>query len=421
MLVNVGDIVVYSLTYRTETPVVRREVIDSKLVETPEAPLPHHMYFISVGKVLAKEGHYAIIAIAEATKLPFAPENVPSQYQCDEYLSPEGDNVRRLKVPLRLISRVVKPTQVVEEYYVQGMKSVVQPNFIAKLDEDIDGNVLFARSIAVDLRSEHKREFRYIAVTNDLVTKEFLAENHTVKVTPLDPKDEAVAHILKENPNAVWLSKRPVESITLKYDLPLNTRITHTGWSLDEYQQHIKSAIFKELSDLRCDILTKLKSSKFSPEGYFAFTTDNVYLDARSFMGTVFFDPDILEFDIAHPDENIRSEQNTEEFFVKLFLKRDFSYFITKYPIITSTGKKMIGFCNESVQLLNLMTLLNEGLQAPLFEGNLQRALALIRGKEGHPERLDLIAKVYLDPFSNEEDVQDLRKKWLWWLPSLSK
>jgi hypothetical protein len=383
MEVKVGSIVVYSLPLEGEKSGV---------------------IFTSIGNVLKLSTTHATLSVASETKFPYTPKKLPAVHRADTYDLKE-EKVTSFKVPLLFVRKAVDPRQKVDVNLLAGAVSL-NGNQTFTMWSNADHDYVF-RGLIFDFRGLRTyMEPKVIATVDHRIKERITFEEGDVTAEPLDPKDPALSFILKQCPTSVLLSRR-----NPNYSVPLACE----RWTPKETKDFIRDEIRRDLAQLGAETLTQIKAVLRGGEGYYAFTENDVYIDTRAFLGTVYFNPLEEKFDIVSFDETRQKEDDNAQFGRNVVFRPGHAMFLGP-EIAVSEVKTMTGFYNMSLAVNNLLLLMEHGLKHPLFQGDKDRALGLMVTSDYPYPHVQDLARFYLDPLSSNKVCKKWRRKYLWWL-----
>jgi len=383
MKLQLGDIVIYSLPLEGDKT---------------------GLIFTSIGNVIKLSTTHVTLGIAEGSKFPYTASQLPVVHRSDNF-SAKVEKVGTFKVPILYVRRVLDPDRKFDVKVLEGVVSLNGTQMLTMWSDEEHDYVF--RGLIFDFRGlQTHANPKIIANVDHAITAPIVFGEDEASAKPLPSDDPQYSFILKQCPKAVLLSRT-----NPKYEVPLSCE----AWTPKEYREYIHHQIEVDLKDLEVEGQTTIKAVRHGDGGYYAFTEADIYIDARAFRGTVYYDPCLQRFNIAILGEDGRDANGNDEFARGPFFKEGHSVFLSGELKVSET-KIMIGFFNMSLAVNNLLLLMREGLKHPLFKGDRQRALDLMITGDYKYKNVQALAEFYLNPLAPTQKAKVFRRRYLWWL-----
>lgn len=376
---------------------------DSVAFSLPIEGSKEGVIFTSVGTIIKISPTHVTLKVSNVTKFPYTPSKLPEINRPDISNS-NAVKITTFKIAILCIRKLVDIKKT-SPALVEGITSSNGEQMFT-MWSDADQDYVF-RGLVFDFRGLSIHADPMIIAKCDKVISERLEfEGGKVTVEPLSNKDPVNAMILKQCPNAVLLS-----STNLSYQVPVSCE----SWKTPDFQKYICDEIRRDFIRIGLKNFTSIKAVYHSGEGYYGFTNEEVYIDSRAFLGTVYYDMEVENFFIASSIEEIRLNEDNDQYARSPVIKIGHSIF-TGEGVEVSDSKVNTGFYNMSLAVNNLITLMLHGLSHPLFDGSAFRALTLMKTADYQETGVETLAEFFLDPLAKEDRIYKLRQKYLFWL-----
>jgi hypothetical protein len=351
--------------------------------------------FTSVGRVSGLSLTHATLEVAEQCKFPYSSASLPVHHRAASHSS-KVDTPKEFKLPRLFIRRVVSKKTLPDPKVIEGVHT----------DNGALGYTMWCAEkrdyvfqiLTFDMRKLTSFANPHIICVPDYPIRESMDLGKMITARPLDAHDPAENMILKQNSKAVVVTMANSD-----YFVPLSV----VSWGLADFKAYVAAEIKRDFTNFGCRSYQQIKAVRKSPEGYYAFTEDDSYIDLRAFLGTVYIDHQTGHLKVASHGEETRKIEGSTEFFRAPFFKEGYGVFLA-HEVHVSKSKKMAGFYNMSLCLNNLMILLNHGLKHPLFNSSEERAVQIMDNPDCPGEYVQDLVHFYLHPLDEDARMKVL-------------